>query len=54
MVNFRDEAVALAKQIVLEWDDNKQFESIVTILQDYITDMNTSYQGKIENAKVSS
>lgn len=54
MVNFREEAVTLAKNIVEEWDENEDFETIVTIIQDYIIDMNTDYQGKLENAKVSS
>jgi hypothetical protein len=47
MVNFREEAVTLAKNIVEEWDENKEFETIVTIIQDYITDMDTNYQGKL-------
>ena len=47
MVNFREEAVTLAKNIVEEWDETKEFETIVTIIQDYITDMDTNYQGKL-------
>jgi hypothetical protein len=48
MVDFREEAVSLAKQIVEEWDENEKFETIVTIIQDYITDMDTNYQAKLE------
>ena len=51
MVNFREEAITLAKQIVEEWDENEEFETIVTIIQDYITDMNTDYLGKIESER---
>lgn len=47
MVDFREEAVTLAKNIVEEWDENKEFETIVTIIQDYITDQDTSYRGKL-------
>ena len=54
MVNFREEAVILVKEILEEWQDNQDFDVVVTILEDYLTDMNTDYQGKIENAKVSS
>ena len=54
MVNFRKEATILVKEILEEWQDNQDFDVVVTILEDYLTDMNTDYQGKIENAKVSS
>jgi hypothetical protein len=47
MVDFRKEAVTLAKSIVEDWDENEKFETIVTIIQDYITDMDTKYQGKV-------
>ena len=46
-MNFREEAVALAKSIVEDWDENREFENVVTTIQDYITDMDTNYQGKI-------
>ena len=48
MVNFREEAVILAKNIVEEWDENKEFETIVTIIQDYITDQDTEFRQKLE------
>jgi len=54
MVNFKEEATILAKQIIEEWTDNKDFNAAVVILEDYITDMDTKYKGLIENAKVSS
>ncbi len=54
MVNFNEEAVELAKQIIFEWKDNEDFQAVVTILEDYITDMDTKYKGLVENAQVSS
>lgn len=48
MVNFREEAITLAKQIVEEWDENEKFETIVTIIQDYITDQDTGFRQKLE------
>lgn len=48
MVDFRKEAVTLAKSIVEEWDENKEFETIVTIIQDYITDQDTAFGQKLE------
>lgn len=53
-LSFKEEAIELAKQITAEWEDNKDFNVVVTILEDYITDMDSKYQGLIENAKVSS
>lgn len=50
MVNFNAEATELAKQIINEWKDNKDFQAVVTIIQDYITDMDTKYQGLLEDA----
>lgn len=49
MVNFKEEATVLAKQVIEEWTDNKDFDAAVTILEDYITDMDTKYKGLIEN-----
>lgn len=51
MVNFREEAVTLTKQIIEEWTDNNDFERAVVILEDYITDMDTKYQGRLENER---
>ena len=48
-MNFREEAIALAKQILEDWDYNRDFNEIVTILEDYITDMDTKYKGLMEN-----
>ena len=53
MVDFREEAVILTKQIIEEWTDNEDFDRAVVILEDYITDMDTKYKGLLD-AKVSS
>lgn len=50
MVDFNLEATELAKQIINEWKDNENFHAVVTILEDYITDMDTTYRGLLENA----
>lgn len=50
MVNFREEAIVLVKSIIEEWTDNKDFDRAVVIMEDYLTDMNTDYRGKLENA----
>lgn len=52
MINFKQEATELAKQIVESWNEYKDFAYVVTIIEDYITDMDSKYQGLIENAKV--
>lgn len=54
MVNFREEAVVLTKQIIEEWEANEDFDRAVVILEDYITDMDTKYKGLLQDAKVSS
>lgn len=51
MVNFREEATILVKQIIEEWTDNKDFERAVVILEDYLTDMDTDYRGRLENER---
>ena len=48
-MNFREEAVVLTKQIIEEWKHNEDFDRAVTIIEDYITDMDTKYKGLIEN-----
>ena len=48
-MNFREEAVVLVKEILDEWLQNHDFNSAVTILEDYLTDQNTFYQAKLEN-----
>ena len=47
MVNFREEATVLVKDIIQQWQDNQDFETLVVILEDYLTDMDTNYQGKL-------
>lgn len=51
VVNFREEATILVKQIIEEWTDNKDFERAVVILEDYLTDMDTDYRGRLENER---
>jgi hypothetical protein len=51
MVNFNQEAIELAKQIVFEWKDNEDFQAVVTILEDYITDLDTKYRGLLESSQ---
>ena len=48
LMNFREEAVVLVKEILDEWLQNHDFNSAVTILEDYLTDQNTFYQAKLE------
>ncbi len=47
VVNFREEATVLVKDIIQQWQDNQDFETLVVILEDYLTDMDTNYQGKL-------
>lgn len=56
MGRFREEAVELTKQIVESWNQDRDFEKVVVILEDYITDMDTLYLDKLEaeRAKISS
>lgn len=42
-MNFRQEAVELMKEIIAVWDQYRDFEAAVTIIEDYITDMDTKY-----------
>lgn len=53
-MSFREEAIILVKSIIEEWQYNHDFNSAVTILEDYLTDMDTKYKGLLESAKVSS
>lgn len=48
MLNFEQEARVIAKDIIEEWEQNKEFNNVVTIIQDYITDMDTSYKERLE------
>lgn len=56
MSRFKEEAAELAKQFIACWDQDRDFEKVVEILEDYITDMDTLYLDKLEleRAKVSS
>ena len=50
-MNFREEAVILVKEILDELEQNKDFERAVIVLEDYLTDMDTKYQGIIDDLK---
>lgn len=45
-MNFREEAVELVKQVLAAYA-NEDFDAAVTIIEDYITDMDTMYKGAI-------
>lgn len=45
--NFREEAVELAKQFIACWEQDRDFEKVVLILEDYITDRDTLYLDKL-------
>lgn len=49
MVNFKQEATELAKQIVESWNEYKDFAYVVTIIEDYITDMDSKYRDLIND-----
>lgn len=48
-MNFREEAVILVKEILEEWMHNHDFNRAVTILEDYLVDQDTKYQGQKEH-----
>jgi hypothetical protein len=43
MANFREEAIELAKQVIFCWNDHKDFEAVVSILEDYIVDQDSKH-----------
>lgn len=49
--NFRQEATVLAKQMIDTWRDTRDFEAVVVILEDYLTDQNTVYTSRINELK---
>jgi hypothetical protein len=48
VINFNEEAIALAKDIINCWDQERDFQQIVSILQDYITDLDSNYKDLIK------
>lgn len=47
-MSFREEAVTLVKSILEEWEYNHDFNTAVTILEDYLTDQDTKYKGELD------
>lgn len=47
-MNFREEAIILVKEILADWNDNQDFERVVTILEDYLTDQDTFFAARLQ------
>lgn len=41
---FREEAIELAKLIILYWESDRNFLEIVNLLENYITDIDSKYR----------